>query len=172
MKILKTIFTKITNIIISTAQLIYIRLLPLIIYLIGLYYTFVIIADFSKDTTSITNTAFGICASLAAISFSCSRSLTDSAEDKDRFSYAGERLFHASVLLISTSLVRYLFLSILESNYFQEGSLELGVLKSFSGIYIFTIFFWAVTSSVGALIVINKLLWKRFNKYPDWDYFI
>jgi hypothetical protein len=172
MKVIKKIINKILNSIIGVVQFIYIRLLPLIIYLIALYYTYILIADFTKDTTLITNTAFGICASLAALSFSCSRSLMDSKEDKDRFSYAGERFFHAAVLLISTSLVRYLVLSVLDSNFFQEKSFQLAIIKSFAGVYIVTIFFWAVTSSVGALIVINKLLWKRFNKYPDWDNFI
>ncbi len=126
----------------------------------------------SLETTIITNAAFAILATLAALSFSCSRALLDSNEDKDRFSYAGERFFHSSLLLISASLIKYLVLSLLSNELFVKESLSYRILSMTSRVYIATIFFWSVTSASGALIVINKLLWKRLNKYPDWDNFI
>ncbi len=154
------------------ASFLFIRLLPLIIYLIAIYYTYILFRDMSVDTTSITNSAFAIVASLAALSFSCSRSLTDSNDDKDRFSYAGERFFHTSLLLISASLIKYLVLSILSNDVLEEGTIGYNILSTTTGAYISIIFFWSVTSASGALIIINKLLWKRFNRYPEWDNFI
>ena len=169
---MKNILRKLFNMVIKVVGFIFIRLLPLIVYLIAVYYSYILVRDMAQDTTSITNAAFAILATLAALSFSCSRALMDSDEDKDRFSYAGERFFHASLLLMSASLIKYLVLSVLNDGNLVKGSFLFDTISKISGIYIVIIFFWSVTSATGALLVANKLLWKRFNKYPDWDYLV
>jgi hypothetical protein len=46
---------------------------PILLWLIGFYYTVRLFADMSQDTTTITNTAFGILAGLSALSLSAAR---------------------------------------------------------------------------------------------------
>ena len=168
---MKNTLMQIKTFLMQIVGFIFIRLLPLIIYIIAVYYSYILLRDMTVDTTSITNSAFAIIASLAALSFSCSRTLIDSKESQDRFAYSGERFFHSSVLLISASLIKYSVLSI-NDNFANSDASVFHILSLISGVYISTIFFWSVTSATGALIIINKLLWQRFNRYPEWDYFI
>jgi len=85
----------------------YVRLSGVLLYCVGFVFLIYLIANLSADTTLITNTAFAMVASLAALSFPVCRAITEPPEHQDRIRYAGERFFHAAVLLLFASLLRY-----------------------------------------------------------------
>ena len=146
-----------------------------LLYLVSLYFTYKLFAGVFKDTTAITNVYFGVVAALSGLSFSCSRAITDSDNDKDMFAFAGERLFHSAILLLTASALKY-------------GSAELGILDIHNiaaskkadwrtilslipGSVVGLLFFWAINSAHGGVLIINRLLWKRHHRYADWDNF-
>jgi L-cystine uptake protein TcyP (sodium:dicarboxylate symporter family) len=140
------------------------KLTMVIILFIGLFYTIHLFCNTSKDTTPITNVAFGIVASLAALSFSCSRAISDSNEDKELFQFAGEKFFHAGIMLITASIIKYAILAINEYA-------KLRWLVKILGYTIPLLFICALIAAHGGFIINNKLLWKRFKRHWDWDNF-
>jgi hypothetical protein len=152
--------------------LLFTRGVLLTVDLVGLLFGLRVLRDLTADTTAITNIAFGMSASLAALSFSCARAIGDSDAHRDRFAYAGERFFHASLLLLLGSALKYaaLQLPILES---RSGWLARTTpfAEAFAGILVGGLFFWALISAHAGVSVSTKLLWSRLNRYPDWDQF-
>jgi hypothetical protein len=148
------------------------RISVLLVFFVGLYWTYVVFASLKEDTTTITNAAFAVAATLAALSFSCARAVTDSVEASDRFTYAGERFLHGAVMLLCASLLKYAYLRAESSGLLDSRILSWTVLTEIIGIMVGVLFFWALSSAHGGLIVLNKLLWTRFNRYPDWDDFM
>ena len=152
------------------------RLVIILVFLVGLYFNWQLFTGLLEDTTVITNIAFGILATFAALCFSGARAINDSAEDKDKFTFAGERFLHSAVLVVIASLLKY-------------GSIELGIagkgdspkideihwtiifLSSIPGVIVGVLFFWALNSAHGGLVVLNRLLWKRHHRFKDWDDF-
>lgn len=145
------------------------RISGVLVLMFGLYWTFVVFLRVDEDTTVISNTAFAISATLAALCFSCARSITDSDEASDRFAYAGERFMHSAVMLLSASILKYAYLSAELSGLADPSGLAWTVLTRIMGIIAGVLFLWAISSAHGGFLVINKLLWGRFNRYPDWD---
>ena len=133
-----------------------------ILLFIGLYFTIYLFNNIKKDTTTLTNVTFGILATFANLSFSCSRAINGSGTEKDKelFQFAGEKFLHGSIFLITSSIFKYTLLSINNPNVFVEIIL---------GYMVPVLFLTALTTSHGGLVIINKLLWKRFNRYIDWD---
>ena len=87
------------------------RRLPVFLSLfVGYAYTAIILNDLKQDTTSITNAGFAILATLATLSFGCARAVEDAAGD--RFAYAGERCFHAALMVIMASLLKYVAIAV------------------------------------------------------------
>jgi len=75
-------------------------------------------------------------------------------------------------MLISASLLKYAYISAASSEIVNVNGVSWSLLTMFVGIIIGVLFFWALTSAHGGLIVLNKLLWARFNRYPEWDEFM
>ena len=142
---------------------------PLLVYVIGVYYTYTLFRYIEKDTTSITNAAFAIVASMAALSFSCARAIEKASGEKDRFVYAGERYFHASVLLLVASIIKYTLQSLHASEWVASHEWFVQGLRYTIGLFPGILFFWALSSAHTGLKVINQLLWSRFGRYTDWD---
>ena len=92
------------------------RLALLLAWMVGFYFIFRMFTDFETDTTAISNGAFAIVAALAALSFSCARSLVE--EEKvwgKHYSHAGQELFLGAIVFIMASLLKYSLLSIKEN---------------------------------------------------------
>jgi hypothetical protein len=136
---------------------------PLLFVCVGIYYVFTLLISLSKDTTDITNASFAILATFASLSFSCSRAI-EGSEDKDKLAYAGERFFHSSVLCLIASVLKYVSLSL-----DNQTSTSIQILKFVISAPVGILFYYALYSSHGGLLVINKFLWVRLNRHPEWD---
>jgi len=141
----------------------------LFLLFVGIYYTIVLFRDYSKDTTAVSNVAFGVLATLAALSFSCSRSLEPEDKDKDRFAYVGERCLHASVLVLSASVLKYALLSLKSETWVAAHPVLTAVLHVALGEATGILFLWALLSAHTGLKVLSDLLRTRIARYPDWD---
>jgi hypothetical protein len=164
LKIAKNLFFKVF-------QFIFRRFIVLLVGAIGYYYNFVLFTDLTKDTTSITNTAFVIMASISSLSFSCARAIEGPPAHKDRFAYVGERFFHSSVMVLCASIIKYAFISLKSGNLPIWAGYFIKPIDVILGGIVAFIFFWSITSIHGGLIVLNKLLWSRLTRYPEWDEF-
>ncbi len=145
-------------------------------FLVGLYYNYRLLSRLTEDTTTITNLAFGVAATLSALSFSCARAIEGPQEAKDRFAYAGERFLHACLMVLTASALKYA--SVLLGVHQPAEVSQLGWRHALSlfghgvaGVLVGVLFFYALTSAHGGMIVLNRLLWQRLTRYPDWDNF-
>lgn len=146
-----------------------VRVPILLLLFIGLYWTIFLFSNLKEDTTIITNAAFAITATLAALSFSCARAITDSEKISDEVTYSGERFFHSAIILLTASLLKYSYLSAQSSEFVNTSGIAWAILSSVIGFIVGVLFFWALSSAHGGLLVLNKLLWKRFSRHPKWD---
>jgi hypothetical protein len=140
-----------------------------LILVIGSLYVTLLLARYDKDTTHITNGAFAITASLASLCFSCSRALNAGDEDRDRFTYAGERLLHASILLITASILKYAVLAVWSTGFGQSHSSLVPALTIPIGVSVTFLFTFALLNAHTGLRVCGNLLWDRANRYDDHD---
>lgn len=139
---------------------------------VGFYFTFVMFTNYAKDTTAITNAAFAIAASIAGLSFSCARAIEGSHGSqgtKDRYTYAGERCFHAAVLWLVASVLKYALLSLQgQDSVFRQEWLLQGLKLGLGGMA-GALFFLALLSAHTGIRVVNDLLCSRMTRYKDWD---
>ena len=152
------------------------KLVILLVFLVGLYFTYQLFKGLFRDTTAITNVAFGIIVTLSALSFSCSKAINDSPEDKDKFTFAGERFLHSAVLLITASILKYGsielgIVKISNTHFLEVAHWGVLILSSIPGLLVGILFFWALNSAHGGMVILNKLLWKRHHRFADWDDF-
>ena len=77
--------------------------------IIGLYFTFTLLANPTKETISITNYAFAIVIALASVSFGYARCL-DSEKQKNKMQYCGERFLHSALLFLVASVIKFFLL--------------------------------------------------------------
>jgi hypothetical protein len=154
--------------------------IPILLWLIGVYYTVRLFADMSQDTTTITNTAFGILAGLGALSLSAARTVESTDPHRDRFAYAGERFLHAALLVLSASLLKYALLSLVVTPpaITSSSSASSGVPSILSaaariavGSTVGVLFFFAMNFSHTGLVFLTRVLWLRVGRYKDWDSF-
>lgn len=134
----------------------------------------------SQDTTNITNTAFGILAGLSALSLSVARAVESTDSHRDRFLYAGERFFHAALLVLVASLLKYVLLSLVVAppTMMSSPSVSSGLPSILSVTARFTVettvgvlFFFAMNFSHTGLVFLTRVLWLRAGRYKDWDSF-
>ncbi len=161
---MNNIVKKIWKTIIAINYFIITKLPMVIILFIGLFYTRYLFINVSEDTTIITNIAFGIVVSLSALSFSCSRAILDSKKDKELFQFAGEKLFHSGLMLITASKMKYTLLEIKVADNFNWLIIVIEYIVPI-------LFIFAMFAAHGGFIINNKLLWKRFHRFSDWDNF-
>lgn len=139
----------------------------------GFYFVTSSLCNLEKDSTSFTNFGFGICASLAALSFTLSQAIQVSKDKKpaDDALFAGERFLHSSILLLVASIIKYTYLSVAVVPFLINHPNFLLAVKFPVNLLASLLFLSAVLSAHTGLIVINKLLWKRIARHPDWDSF-
>ena len=162
-------FQRLWRVFVRSIYVTYVRGSPLLVLVVGFWYTMTLFENLSKDTTAITNVAFAFVASLAALSFSCARAIEKPPEHKDRFTYAGERYLHAAILFLMASVIKYTLLSLEANEWVSNQEWLAKGLRYGMGSFVSILFFWALMSAHTALKVINDLLWLRFSRHPDWD---
>ena len=140
-----------------------------LVFLIGVIFVVVLLQNYNNDTTRITNAAFAITASLASICFACARSLNSDDQDRDKFTYSGERFMHASILLITASLIKYAIISLRSMHAGRIGSVLIEVIVFPLGICVVPLFMFALSSAHTGLKICSDLLWARMLRYPGWD---
>jgi hypothetical protein len=121
-----------------------------------------------RDTTPISNGALAIMATMAALSFSYSRALTDD-EQKERALFAGEKFLHSAVLALIASILRYGEAKISGTSWMQEhatlsGWITFPILAITVGLFTHSL----IVGHVGVR-VLNRLLLLNFTRHPDWD---
>jgi hypothetical protein len=141
------------------------RAARIIFSVVGLYFTYAQLANLSKDTTLITNAAFAMTASLAALCFSYARALDGAADIRSRVVHAGERFFHAAVLLITASLIKYLALALVkfESTRFWQVVIFLTAARLL-GFLALLLFVRALMFADTGISQITNILWDRPRK--------
>lgn len=141
----------------------YVRLSGGLLYLVGWVYLIYIIVNLSADTTPITNTAFAMVASLAALSFSACRAVTEPADHQDRLRYAGERFFHAAILLLFASLLKYAAFRLWSGG---QAATPIGyvIVIDVAGFLAAYSFGTALYASHAGLMELNNVLWLRYER--------
>ena len=139
----------------------------ILVLLIGVSFVILVLQRYKTDTTHITNVAFGLTAVLASLSFSCSRALSSDDKDRDKFTYAGERFMHASIELITASILKYAFITLQATSYGQAHSTLIGwVMLPLTGVGS-ALFMLAVLDAHTGLQVCTNLLYPRMTRYDE-----
>lgn len=136
-------------------------------FLVGVVYVTWVLQGYKTDTTHITNVAFGITAVLASLCFSCSRALSAEDKDRDRFTYAGERFMHASILLITASVLKYALLTLQSTRFGQTHIITTQFFVFPFGLSGGVLFLFALINAHTGLKVCGDLLWPRLTRYDD-----
>lgn len=139
-----------------------------IIGIIGVVYAFHIIFQYKEDTTLITNTAFAIIATLAALAFSFAR-VIETDKLKDRVMFAGERLLHGAILVIVASILKYFLYLLYSIPAFEESTWLTFVTSLTVGVLTGVVFANGIMFAHTGLRVLNDLLLLRFTRHKDWD---
>lgn len=142
----------------------------LVFMLLGFFYATRIAGAIDQDTTQVTNLAFGVAATLAALCFSGARAINDHAETSDRFTYSGERFLHAALLTITSSLMKY---AALESGArsFEDLSQTWAAMVVVLTVSSAGLLFLASLVAQDGAVVVGRLLRQRAMRYPDADSF-
>ena len=157
------------NLIILILQL-FIRYMVIgIFFLAGLYYTLSLLTKMSTDTTAITNSAFAIFGSLAALSFAWSRSLEAEADQRKRITHAGERFLHAALCVLTASILKYAALAVVGDATPGGQGTGAQALRLGAGVSVSGLFAAALTFAHNGVVVLNRLLWQRAHDYPEYD---
>jgi len=141
---------------------------PVILFFVGCFYSFYIFGNLEKDTTKISNIAFGIVAVLTGLSLRMASTLSKS-DEKDRFMYSGERFFHSTLLLLSASIIKYMILTINDVELLKEYYILKKTLTFPLDVLVPLLFFFAVHSAHTGMKITNDLLWRRMGRVKDWD---
>ena len=133
------------------------------------YFAYFVLVDLERDTTLITNAAFGITATFSALCFSFARAIHDNKKLSTRIVYAGERCFHAALFLAVASVIKWAAQDIVSEENFESmmwlhSSLRIGV-TILIGIY----FSWAALFVHTSIRVLNVVLLGRITSIEDWD---
>ncbi len=141
---------------------------PALAFLVGTIYVVRVLLNYKNDTTRITNAAFGITAVLASLSFSCARALGEKDNDRDRFTYAGERFMHACIFLILASVLKYTMLTLQATGFGQAHITSSAILLIPLNIVVASMFWQALHSSHTGLKVCGDLLLPRLHRYDGY----
>lgn len=107
----RVVLLRVVKLIVKGFHFIFFWLPQLVVLVIGSFFTVKVFQDYKTDTTGISNAAFAIMASLAALSFSRANVYETAKPVRDRFVFAGERSFYSAVMLLLASVLKYGLLS-------------------------------------------------------------
>lgn len=148
------------------------RFPELLALLVAYGYALVILNNLREDTTGISNVAFGVMATLAALSFGLHASLHSSEKIKDKVLFAGERFFHGALLVLIASLIKYGVLELTNtvSESFPSNPIML-IIEIMIGFFAGFLFLQAVLIAHSGIKTLNKLLINRMTRDKHWDHF-
>lgn len=127
--------------------------------LVGLYFALAVFIDPAKETISVTSYAFAIVVALASVSFGYARCL-DSAEQKNKMQYCGERFLHSALLFLVASIIKY-FLAQDQVQAASHASREIGVVIAFTSVLPGALFLGSLVNSIAALRELNTHLYLQ-----------
>ena len=128
--------------------------------------------DIGRDTSSLTNAISVVMVGLSAICFSFAGAQKDIYNDiytADRLIFAGEKLLHGAILVISSSLGKYILFEV--NVWFDIASTNI----------LFQVIFWSVVIIFAIVFgnglmfarkgisILNDLLLLRMVRHKDWD---
>lgn len=131
-------------------------------------YGLILFIDVTNDSTTLINAAFAVMLGISAICFS----IAVAEEDKrisDRLLFAGERLLHGAILVIVTSLIKYLLFKV---NYVIDiASANEFVICIFWSVNIIAcvVFLNGLIFAYTGIRILNDLLILRMTRHKDWD---
>ena len=131
---------------------------------IGLYFTFKLLANPLVDTVNITNYAFAIVAALSSLAFSYEK--TFKGEQKDKLRYCGERFLHSSILFIIASVIKYFLIQqevVSASNNSSVIKLIVFIISLFPGL----LFLGSLLNSIAALRELNSILFSQKKPFEE-----
>lgn len=138
-----------------------------VVGLLGAMYAVVLVLRFEEDTSIITNAAFAVMATLAALCFSFARAAEEIL--RDRITFAGERFLHGAILVIVVSIIKYFIYLLHQEPVFNESRWAGPVVEYSIGILIAVVFANGVLFAHTGLRVLSDLLLSRFTRHADWD---
>jgi hypothetical protein len=133
------------------------------LYFLAVSYVYVIFKEPANKSLQSLNYAFVFIAALSGLCFAWSSCLKDDNKGKDQITYAGERFFHSSILLLLASLTKYLGLK------YSVDFVLIKLIQLFYKIIIYYSLFMALLYFYAGLHTVSKFLWKNRNRYKDWD---
>ena len=156
MKLIKKIFVLLTYIFQFTLW----HLPVSIMAIIGLYFTFKILANPLVDTVLIINYSFAIVAALSSLSFSYEKAIKGEQQQKDRINYCGERFLHSAILFLIASVIKYFIMQkdiLLMSKSSASMNLLFLIIMIFPGV----LFLGSLINSIAALRELNSILFAQ-----------
>ena len=135
---------------------------------VGYVYATQLFINYRSDTTNVTNAAFAIMASLAALGFSFAR-VVESEELRNRITFAGERLLHGAILVLVASLLKYLMIGFLALPSIVKLTTVGATVELTIGVLVAMIFSNGVLFAHTGLRVLNDILLLRMTRERDWD---
>jgi len=135
---------------------------------VGFVYATNLFFNYRSDTTNVTNAAFVIMASLAALGFSFAR-VVESEELRNRITFAGERLLHGAILVLVASMLKYVMISFFALPSIAKLTAVRTITEFTIGLLVAVIFSNGVLFALTGLRVLNDILLLRMTREKDWD---
>lgn len=142
------------------------RYAPVVIVgIIGTLYSALLFSDFATDTSAITNVAFGAAAALSAICFSAVPTVDEESDRRD-FHRSADMFLHAALLVLVAGLIKYAYQDIAAIRWLIERPTLSKTLEWSSRLFVPGFFLNAVLSAHDGLVHLNRVLWRRWDKWP------
>lgn len=136
-----------------------------ILFITGFHYTQQLLYNSSEKISTVGLSAFAIIGAIAALCFSLSPCLKDE-EDKSKVLYAGEKFFHACLLIIQTIFLKYATEHGLDLLWVKDSKV-LSTIVFFilliPQIVIVVISLSATYACMYGFMVLDGLLWNRYD---------
>jgi hypothetical protein len=136
-------------------------------WIIGFNLIMQMFIDYKTDTTSLSNGAFAIVASTAALCFSCARAVSAESNVANQFVFAGQKLFFAALILILASLAKYALLNFQLVTWIAGQPVLLSTMNIVFGMSAATLFGIALRFTSTSVESILELLEKQVTNIPD-----
>lgn len=137
----------------------------MIVGVIGTVYSAILFSDFATDTSAITNVAFGAAAALSAICFSAVPTVEEDSDRRD-FHRSADMFLHGALLVLVAGLIKYTYQDIAEIRWLIERPALYKAFEWGSRLLVPGFFLNAVLSAYDGLVHLNRVLWRRWDKWP------
>lgn len=132
-----------------------------------IYFCAHMLANFGEDTTRVSNGAFLLTSTLAALCFGHSRAVDPKDPDRAKIVRAGERCFQGSAMLVLASLTKYALMSVHQLEYLKTLPGAVQACNYTLGLVTACCFFYAVFVGYIGFSDIVTLLFERGSRPLD-----